>query len=81
MGWLGWLGVAGQRAQAESREQRQREEEKENIATLTHVLEGKWFTEIFSVNRFPYFTKPFSGQKKKISVDFPFYRVPNIQTD
>jgi hypothetical protein len=42
---------------------------------------GKWFTEKFSVNRFPYFTYMFSGQMKKFSVDFSFYRVPNVQPD
>ena len=61
----GLLGVARQRAKAESRgregEQRQRKR-KESKTEHTRVLEGKWFTENFSVNHFPYFTLRFSGQ-------------------
>ena len=94
-GWLGtvwarekasreeaWLGVA--RDSEESRQLREREraetenERSEDSGRRTRYF-GKWFMEKFSVNRFPYFTYPFSGQKKKISVDFPFYRVPNVQ--
>ena len=33
---------------------------------------GKWFTEIFFVNRFPNFSEGFSGQIQSISVDFYF---------
>jgi hypothetical protein len=29
---------------------------------------GKWFTEIFSVNRFPFFPSAFYGQMKIFSV-------------
>jgi hypothetical protein len=62
---LGWLSKFGQRAKAESRgregEQRQRKR-KESKAEHTRVLEGKWFTENFSVNHFPYFMLRFSGQ-------------------
>ena len=54
----GWLGRVGQRAKAESKgregEQRQRKR-KESRVEHTRVLEGKWFTENFSVNRFPKF--------------------------
>jgi hypothetical protein len=43
-----------QRAERDSREQRKRAE--------SLMRFGKWFTEKFSVNRFPQFTKRFSGQ-------------------
>ena len=52
----GRLGVArqelgrGQRVEV-GKEKREREQSR----CLTRVLEGKWFTKIFSVNRFPKF--------------------------
>jgi hypothetical protein len=35
-----------------------------------HACFGKWFTEKFSVNRFPHFPLRFSGQNQIFSVDF-----------
>ena len=33
---------------------------------------GKWFTEIFSVNRFPFFPSRFTVKYKRFSIDFYF---------
>ena len=40
---------------------------------------GKWFTENFSVNRFPNFTQRFSDQNQTFSVDFRFYSEINVR--
>ncbi len=37
-----------------------------------HACFGKWFTEIFFVNHFLFFSKAFSGQRKTFVVDFYF---------
>jgi hypothetical protein len=69
----GWLGVARdgekvQRAESESREKRVRAERREVVEALACFGLGKWFTEIFSVNRFPFFPSRFYGQKQRFSV-------------
>ena len=46
------------RAQGE----RERAETESRLERETHACFGKWFTEKFSVNHFPYFTLRFSGQ-------------------
>jgi homoserine acetyltransferase len=69
-GWR-WLGTESreqrvrreQRAESEKRESRWREMVESSLARF-----GKWFTEKFSVNRFPQFTKQFYGQKQIFSV-------------
>ena len=33
---------------------------------------GKWFTEIFSVNRFPFFLRDFTVKNKGFQFDFHF---------
>ena len=55
-GWQ-WLGTV-------RREQRVRREKTDGVKWVESSLArfGKWFTEKFSVNRFPQFTKRFSGQ-------------------
>ncbi len=52
----GWAGV---------RQERKRDR-------VTHACFGKWFTRNFFVNRFPIFSKGFSGQRQIIYVDFYF---------
>jgi hypothetical protein len=42
---------------------------------------GKWFTENFSVNRFPNFTQRFSGQQQIFSVDFGFTAKQTSEND
>ena len=70
-GW-GWLGTA------ESREQRVRREiAKWNGRELLACF-GKWFTEIFLVNRFPFFPSRFYGKKQMFSVWLLFYVATNV---
>jgi hypothetical protein len=40
---------------------------------------GKWFTEIFSVNRFPKFTEGFYGKKNKRFPLTKFYTETNVR--
>ncbi len=77
-GGSGWLVVARlardgekvQRAESESREKRVRTErgEVKRVEALTCFGFGKWFMEIFSVNRFPFFPSRFYGQKQRFLV-------------
>jgi hypothetical protein len=62
------LGEREKRAEKERREREQR-----------HACFGKWFTEIFSVNRFPKFTEGFSGKKNKRFPLIRFYSETNVQ--
>ena len=68
-GW-GWLGTA------ESREWEERCA-KWNGRELLACF-GKWFTEIFSVNRFPFFPSRFYGKKQTFSVWLLFYVATNV---
>jgi hypothetical protein len=61
------------RAESESREKRVRAESESREkrvfwSRLACFSLGKWFTEIFSVNRFPFFPSAFYGQTKIFSV-------------
>jgi hypothetical protein len=57
IGW-GWLGFCSKRADSE-RERAEAENERSEMSRTRGRRTrdfGKWFTEKFSVNRFPYFT-------------------------
>ena len=59
----GWLGVAGGGWKSRKREQKER-----RVREHRREIFGKWFTENFSVNRFPFFPSPFYGQIQTFSV-------------
>jgi hypothetical protein len=61
-GW-GWLGVAEGGWKSRKREQKER-----RVREHRREIFGKWFTENFSVNRFPFFPSPFYGQLQTFSV-------------
>jgi hypothetical protein len=56
-GGSSWLGLAGQRRKrAETvRKRESKDSERREMSEKHHACFGKWFTEIFSVNRFPNF--------------------------
>jgi hypothetical protein len=55
----GRLGVAGG---SSLEEQKKRAEREKRVREHRREIFGKWFTENFSVNRFPNFSEEFSGQ-------------------
>ena len=61
------------------RAERERELRKRVVSREQNAYFGKWFTEKFSVNHFPIFPLPFSGQQQIFSVDFWFYSAPNVR--
>ena len=63
----GWGGGSGRIEARWVRERERAERESRGVKCF-----GKWFTEIFFVNRFPNFSEGFSGQIQSISVDFYF---------
>jgi hypothetical protein len=67
--WSGSGAAERVRAEKESREREQKKsrEGEQRGESRTRVL-GKWFTENFSVNRFPFFPSRFYGQKQRFSV-------------
>jgi hypothetical protein len=71
------IEVAGQ--QLGEREKRAESREREREREQRHACFGKWFTEIFSVNRFPKFTEGFSGQKNKRFPLTRFYSETNVR--
>ena len=77
-GW-GWLGVARdgreqrvrrkQRAESEQKvESEKRVDAQSEMGQVLLACFGKWFTEIFSVNRFPFFPSRFYCKKQTFSV-------------
>jgi hypothetical protein len=60
------------RAESESREKRVRAERDVFWSRLACFGLGKWFTEIFSVNRFPFFPSHFTVKRKYFQFDFCF---------
>ena len=69
-GFSVWIWAAERvRAEKESREREQKKsrEGEQRGESRTRVL-GQWFTENFSVNRFPFFPSPFYGQIQTFSV-------------
>jgi hypothetical protein len=47
---------------------RKREQKERRVREHRREIFGKWFTENFSVNRFPFFPSPFYGQLQTFSV-------------
>jgi hypothetical protein len=67
--------LRSQRKRKLDRTYREREQKEiaEKKSREPHACFGKWFTEIFFINRFPfYFCEGFSSKKQIISVDFDF---------
>jgi hypothetical protein len=62
-GGSGWLVTV-----RKCREQREERREVKWVEALACFGFGKWFTEIFSVNRFPFFPSRFYGKKQRFSV-------------
>jgi hypothetical protein len=58
----GWLGTVGRQSESEveSKEKRVRSRAVVCGVRSRACFGGKWFTEIFSVNRFPFFPKRFT---------------------
>ena len=83
--WLGVLGVAGGGSVARDSEEKRAQWERERAETEsrlkreTHACFGKWFTEKFSVNHFPYFTLRFSCQFPWIFRWLRFYSIRIVQ--
>ena len=60
-GWGRWDGgIAESESEVESREKRVRSRAVVCGVRSRACFGGKWFTEIFSVNRFPFFPKRFT---------------------
>ena len=79
-GSWGWLGMARDSEKESRLRERERAETEWGVkgSRETHACFGKWFTEKFSVNRFPYFTLRFSGQNQIFSCWLSFYVETNV---